>query len=192
MKYVLDASVAVKWVLPESETREALSLREDFRNQVHELIAPDVLLVEVAHALTRAERRGFIGQAESIMKLMDVMTTAPDFYPNGPLLLRAVEISSQARIGVYDCLYLALAEREQCDVVTADQRGVEAGGDAGVMPAADEQASAHRQPDRAQPDQGPLLAPPGEPAAQHGQDDDHHHQGGHLGEQGGTQGNPNG
>jgi predicted nucleic acid-binding protein len=122
MKFVLDASVAVKWVLPESETQKALLLRDEFRNQVHELIAPDIFLIEVANALTRSERRGIIRPPEASAKLTDVLTTAPDLHAHGPLLLPAVEISSRVRIGVYDCLYLALAEREQCDVVTADQR----------------------------------------------------------------------
>jgi len=39
-------------------------------------------------------------------------------------LPRAYELSSNARVAVYDCLYVALAEREQCKVVTADQRTV--------------------------------------------------------------------
>lgn len=34
----------------------------------------------------------------------------------------AVDMATQARIGVYDCLYMGLAEREQCELVTADQR----------------------------------------------------------------------
>ncbi len=38
-----------------------------------------------------------------------------------PLLPRAVELSSQRRVGFYDCLYVALAEREGCSVVTIDQ-----------------------------------------------------------------------
>ena len=38
------------------------------------------------------------------------------------LLPRAYEISSQMRIGVYDCLYVALAEREGCELITADTR----------------------------------------------------------------------
>jgi hypothetical protein len=38
------------------------------------------------------------------------------------LLLRAADISSTARVGVYDCLYVALAEREGCELVTADTR----------------------------------------------------------------------
>lgn len=35
---------------------------------------------------------------------------------------RALVLSSQARIGAYDCLYITLAELERCKVVTADQR----------------------------------------------------------------------
>lgn len=38
------------------------------------------------------------------------------------LLAKAVDMASQARIGVYDCLYVALARLEQCRVITADQR----------------------------------------------------------------------
>ena len=57
MKYVLDASVALKWVLTEADSAKAISLRDDFRKQLHEFLAPDVFPVEVAHALTRAERR---------------------------------------------------------------------------------------------------------------------------------------
>ncbi len=58
MIYVLDACVAMKWVLPEHDTLRAVRLRNEFRKGVHELIAPDVFVPEVAHGLTKAERRG--------------------------------------------------------------------------------------------------------------------------------------
>ena len=38
------------------------------------------------------------------------------------LLPRAIEISVQVRHGVYDCLYVALAEREACNLLTADTK----------------------------------------------------------------------
>ena len=122
MKLVLDASVAVKWVLPEGETQKALLLRDDYRKKTHLFIAPDTFPVEVAHALTRAERKGVLKQQEALLKLADVLSTAPIFHSYLTLLTRAVELSSHHRIGVYDCLYLALAEHEQCQFVTADQR----------------------------------------------------------------------
>jgi hypothetical protein len=42
MKYVLDSCVAVKWVLVEPLSDKALKLRDDFRQAIHELLAPDV------------------------------------------------------------------------------------------------------------------------------------------------------
>jgi hypothetical protein len=42
--------------LPEQDSDKANRLRDDFRNGVHELLAPDVLPIEVAHALTRASK----------------------------------------------------------------------------------------------------------------------------------------
>lgn len=122
MKYVLDASVALKWVLPEPDSAKAVALRDDFRNQIHELLAPDIFPVEITHALTRTERQGRIAIGESGQHLADILTTLPDLHPPLPLLPRACELSSAMRIGVYDCLYLALAEREGCELVTADSK----------------------------------------------------------------------
>jgi predicted nucleic acid-binding protein len=42
------------------------------------------------------------------------------------LLKRALRVASRARVGVYDCLYLVLAEREGCELLTADDRLVRA------------------------------------------------------------------
>jgi predicted nucleic acid-binding protein len=50
------------------------------------------------------------------------MRTPPVLHPYEALLDRAVDISSQTRSGLYDCLYVALAEREGCDLVTDDQK----------------------------------------------------------------------
>jgi predicted nucleic acid-binding protein len=123
MRYVLDACDALKWVLPEPDSAIALRLRDDFRNGIHELLAPDVFPAEVAHALAKAERRGVIPVASGARLLADVLRTMPQLYPSLPdLLPRAYMIASQARIGVYDCLYVALAEREGCELVTADDR----------------------------------------------------------------------
>jgi predicted nucleic acid-binding protein len=105
---------------------KAVALRDEFVQGVHELIAPDVFPVEVAHALTKAERRGFIPLADSTVRLNDVLITVPALHSYIPLLSRAIELSSRARIGVYDCLYVALAEHEGCELITADARLVKA------------------------------------------------------------------
>ena len=122
MRYVLDASVGLKTVLPETGSDKADALVHEFQQQIHELIAPDTYLVECAHALTRAHRRGLFQPVDAEAKFTLLSNTAPDLFPHIPLLSRAFELSIQARIGVYDCLNVALAEREGCELVTADQR----------------------------------------------------------------------
>lgn len=122
MRYVLDASVALKWVLPESDTPRAVRLRNAYRQKLHELLAPDIFPAEIAHSLTRAERRGILTPPEGAHRLLLVLRTTPVLHPYLPLLRRAIDISSTMRVGVYDCLYVALAEREGCELVTADAK----------------------------------------------------------------------
>ncbi len=122
MKYILDSSVAFKWVVHEADSDKADQLRFEFLSGLHELHSPDIFPVEVSHALTRAERqlRIVVGQARSL--LTAVLTVGPQLHPYRPLLFRAVDISSQYRVGVYDCVYVALAEQEQCELVTGDDK----------------------------------------------------------------------
>jgi predicted nucleic acid-binding protein len=120
MKYILDSSVAFKWLVPEADTDKALKLRDDYRRAAHELLAPDILLVEVTHALTRAERQNRVTSPQGALLFVDLLNTAPALVAHVPRLPRAYKISSQLRIGVYDCLYLALSEQESCDVITGD------------------------------------------------------------------------
>jgi predicted nucleic acid-binding protein len=122
MKYVLDSSVAFKWAVPEIDTDRALRLRDDTRAGLRELLAPDVFSVEGSHALTRAERQGRIPPPHGWAARLNVMGDAPQSHASLPLVPRAYAISSRTRIGVYDCLHVALAEQEGCDLVTADAR----------------------------------------------------------------------
>jgi predicted nucleic acid-binding protein len=122
MKYVLDSSVAVKWILEEEHSGRARQLRDDARNVVHQLLAPDVFPVELGHAVTRAERQGRIAAPDGWASWLAVMAGSPHLHASLPLMPRAYALSSKIRIGIYDCLYVALAEREQCELVTADER----------------------------------------------------------------------
>ena len=120
MRLVLDSNVALKIVLPEPDVDAALRLFDDFYAGIHELLAPNVFPVEVAHALTRAERQGRVTDAWALWQI--VMGDCPQLLDTTPLMQRAIEISSEVRIGIYDCLYVALAEREGCELVTADEK----------------------------------------------------------------------
>lgn len=122
MTYVLDANVALKWVLPEVDSDRALRLRTSVQAGLHDLLAPDAFSIEVAHALSRAERKGVIAVGDADAHLLNILSTPPQLHPSLSLLRRALAISSAHRVGVYDCLYVALAERENCQLVTADDK----------------------------------------------------------------------
>jgi predicted nucleic acid-binding protein len=111
MKYVLDASVALKWVLPEADSPIALRLRSAYQRQIHELIAPDVFPAECGHGLSRAERRRAITVGTGTAHLGNIGTTLPHLHSTIPLLYRASVISSATRASFYDSLYVALAGR---------------------------------------------------------------------------------
>lgn len=122
MRYVLDSSVAFKWEVQEADSDKAIRLRDEGRQGLHELIAPDVFTAELTHAMTRAERQGRVSRTYGWGLLLGILADAPVFHPYPPLVPRAYAISSTYRVGVYDCFYLALAEREGCSFVTADDR----------------------------------------------------------------------
>lgn len=123
MKYVIDASIGFKWEVVELHSDKALRLRDDFRNSVHELLTPDLFPTEVANALLVAERRGRILSGQGPLFLADVLTTLPHIHPSLPdLVPRAYAIAELTKASVYDCLYVVLAERRKCELITADDK----------------------------------------------------------------------
>lgn len=122
MKLVLDSCVAFKWEVVEPDTDKSRRLRDDFRQGLTELLAPDFFPVEAAHAITRAERQGRLTSGQGAAALAALLTDLTKLHVSLPLLPRAYAISSAVRIGVYDCVYVALAKREKCDFVTSDNK----------------------------------------------------------------------
>jgi predicted nucleic acid-binding protein len=74
----------------------------------------------VAHALTKARRRGIV--TDATRKWVELKVDSPQLFRSLLLMLRILDIANQARIGIYDCLYVAVAEREGCEIVTSDAR----------------------------------------------------------------------
>jgi predicted nucleic acid-binding protein len=124
MKYVLEVSVAICWVIPRPLSPKAVKLRDEYLRQVHQLVAPAVFIDEAAGALTKAERQKDIAVGQAAPLYAKVMNSPPVLIPHASLIARAIDISSRTRSGYYDCLYVALAEREGCELVTADQKSI--------------------------------------------------------------------
>ena len=118
MRLTVDASVVIKWSVPEELTDNARLLRAH-RLELH---APDLLLAEFANVCWKKFRRGQLPEItehlDSIGRLSDDIT----LHSLGALILRAAGISLALDHPVYDCLYLACAEETGSPFVTADQR----------------------------------------------------------------------
>lgn len=120
-RYVVDASVAGKWFLHEAQTDGALRLRD----AVHDLIAPDLMLAELASLMLKAQRRGIV-PVGLIQRAIDDVGRTVMLYRTDGLIADAVEIALRYQRSAYDAVYVALAVREACPLVTADRRLYEA------------------------------------------------------------------
>jgi predicted nucleic acid-binding protein len=117
--YVVDASVAVKWLIAETFSDQAVRLLD----QKLTLVAPELLFAEAANALWVICRRGDITKAD-FAEAVDVLKAAPIAVPVSmrELASPAARLATDLGHPAYDCFYLALAMQEQYPVVTADQR----------------------------------------------------------------------
>ncbi len=116
VRIVIDASVAVKWVLDEPGSEAAVALHDQ------ELIAPALWLAEAANALWRHARIGDISNDEATALFAELMKAPVASLPIDPYLEPALKLAIEIGHPVYDCIYLALALQHQTHVVTADRR----------------------------------------------------------------------
>jgi predicted nucleic acid-binding protein len=113
---VVDASVALKWVVEEEGSDAAAALASQ------PLAAPTLLLEECANALWVKLRRGELTPSETVERWRALREAPVDLVPPEGLLDRALDLAIQLEQTVYDCLYLALAIRLDAPLVTADRR----------------------------------------------------------------------
>ena len=122
MRYVVGSSVAAKWIIPEADSDKALRLLDDYLQGTHELLAPDWFLAEVANVFGKAAVvRRLITPKQATEGFSAVQAQAPLLFPSAPLVVKALDLAIAHNRAVYDCLYVALAISEGCQLVTADQ-----------------------------------------------------------------------
>lgn len=117
---VVDASVAFGWFAAVPGSDQAVRLLE--ASPPLRLIAPDLVLIELLNAGWRSQRAGAITseQLDGIAQLAPGLFTA--LVPSASLLQAAHRWCRLLDHPAYDCLYLALAEREGTSLITQDQR----------------------------------------------------------------------
>lgn len=114
---VIDASIAVKWVVEEEGTEAALGLRSAFR-----FLAPELLVAECANILWKKVQRRELLSDEAIMASRLLERAGIDFVPMRGMLEQATDLAIALSHPAYDCVYLAVARQRKARFVTADQR----------------------------------------------------------------------
>lgn len=122
-KYVVDASVALKWQFKdEKETETAMRLLADFVSGEIELLAPTLFAYEIANAVHIAVSRERIPEKDGMGAIKDILALGIRQISFDNLVEKAFILSRNHKRSLYDCSYLALAEYEVCLLYTADQR----------------------------------------------------------------------
>ena len=122
---VVDASIAIKWVLNEEDSNIALSLLAEWTDRKTHMLAPALLAYEITNILHKKVRSGKISVDTAKNCLTQIILRALQLdLPRGPnLSIRAIEFAHRYNLqATYDSHYLALAEREDCELWTADTR----------------------------------------------------------------------
>jgi predicted nucleic acid-binding protein len=120
--FVVDASVVVKWFVPEVFEAEAVRVRDGGRP----LHAPNFVDVEVGNILWKKVQRGELVRAGADAILAQLPGQAVTRHDSAGLLPAALEVACRAGRTVYDSLYVALAVQLGGVMVTADEKLVNA------------------------------------------------------------------
>jgi predicted nucleic acid-binding protein len=126
---VVDANVAAKWLLPAAgegllDQANHLAARHVRRELL--LLAPDLIGAEIGNILWKAVRRQRISVAEAENSLRHFTDLAIHLVPAAGLLLQTLQIAVTCDRTFYDSLYVALAVATKTELITADERLVNA------------------------------------------------------------------
>ena len=119
---VLDASVAVKWVLPENGRAEAVQIRQDFQDERIDVIAPYLIVAEVGNVLWKRKQRGELPAQAAQVCFQEFLRNCPILVDSAAVTAAALALAMAHRRTIYDCLYLAWSLEQGCDLITADER----------------------------------------------------------------------
>lgn len=118
-RFVIDASVALSWLLPGEDTNQTLLLRDHAVNNSHiELFVPPIFWYEVANVLWVATKRERISQTEATKALEALLDFQIDVWTPEPV--DSLSIAFNQNLAVYDTAYLSIAVQSQAILWTID------------------------------------------------------------------------
>ncbi len=123
MIFVIDASVAAKWFLPDEPLSAiALELLRSATTGAADFIVPDLFFSECGNILWKAARRHRLSAEETVAAIEVIEDLQTLTVPASGLLQRTLQIARTYDRTFYDSLYIAVAVQEQTHLVTADEK----------------------------------------------------------------------
>ncbi|ABD88636.1 type II toxin-antitoxin system VapC family toxin [Rhodopseudomonas palustris] len=119
--FVVDASVAVKWFVNETDSE----LADDLSSIQHRLFAPKLIVTEVANVLARKAVAGLLPADRAFGFLRSLPNYLNDVIDIDELTEPAFHNAVLLRHPIYDLIYLEAARRLDALLITADRRLVE-------------------------------------------------------------------
>ncbi|MCL6592082.1 MAG: type II toxin-antitoxin system VapC family toxin [Firmicutes bacterium] len=124
-RFVIDASVALSWILPGEDTNRTLRLRDQaVNNDQIELYVPPIFWYEVGNVLWVAAKRGRITRIEAMKALEAFLDFQIDVWAPDPV--DSLSTAFKQNLAVYDSAYLSLAVQRQAILWTIDNALAEA------------------------------------------------------------------
>jgi predicted nucleic acid-binding protein len=117
-RYVVDASVAIKWFIPEIHSEASLRAQRS-RYRLH---VPALMTLEVGNVIAKKIRRGELTRVEGDVILKELTHLPLQRHADERLFPAAYRLALDTQRSVYDCLYLALAETVDGIMITADHK----------------------------------------------------------------------
>jgi predicted nucleic acid-binding protein len=116
--FVVDASLVIKWFVPEIHSEAA----RRWLDASHDYVAPDLLFSEVGNVVWKKVRRKELEEAEARQLAVDLAQVAVETVGTRSLLQDALAVALTTGITAYDAMYLTLAVRLETEVITGDDR----------------------------------------------------------------------
>ena len=119
---VVDASVALKWVVTETGSEEAASLLDEIAAGAVALLAPEHLVGEVANGLRKRVAQNLLTVEDACAALDAIAHLELTFVGGAGRWFRCLAAALEWGITTYDALYVLLAGDFDAELVTADER----------------------------------------------------------------------
>jgi len=122
MNFVIDASVAAKWLVPEVDSDKAEDILLQWRRKAFDLSCPDLVSAEIANTLWKRVVQRKLPAATAAIRYRDFTDLRIPLEPTARLIAPALDVALRYRCSVYDSIYITLALDVGWDFITADKR----------------------------------------------------------------------